>query len=158
MQENRQNIQASILDRLIDYEPEVTQEPVQRQVLSIEQGKAAVIRDLENLLNTKSIVISIPPVYRQVSRSVLVYGVRDFTSQNPKSIAVKKQLRQNLEETIARFEPRLRNVTVQVEGSTGNERSVRFRITGLLILDPLTAPVTFDTLFDINRGEYTIQG
>ncbi|MEW5801050.1 MAG: type VI secretion system baseplate subunit TssE [bacterium] len=157
--ENRQNIQASILDRLLDFEPEVRQEPVQRRVVGFEQGKAAVIRDLENLLNTKSTILVIPPVYREVSRSLLVYGVRDYTSQNPKSIAVKKQLRQNLEETIARFEPRLRNVTVHVEeGATENERSVKFRITGLLILDPFTAPVVFDTLFDINRGEYTIQG
>jgi len=158
MTENRQNIQASILDRLLDYEPGVRQEPVQRRVLGFEQGKAAVIRDLENLLNTKSTILTIPPAYKEVSRSILVYGVRDYTSQNPKSISVKKQLRQNLEETIARFEPRLRNVTVHVEGSAENERSVKFRITGILVLDPLIAPVTFDTLFDINRGEYTIQG
>ena len=158
MRELGQNIQASILDRLIDLEPEISQEPVQRRVINFEQGKAAVIRDLENLLNTKRYILTIPPAYKEVINSFLVYGVKDFTSQSPKSITVKKQLRQDLESIIAQFEPRLQQVRVQVEGGAKNERSLKFRITGLLALDPLIEPISFDTLFDVNRSEYTIQG
>ena len=33
-----------------------------------------------------------------------------------------------------------------------NERNLRFRITGLLVVDPVAEPVTFDTYFDISRG------
>lgn len=156
MKQNWQNIQASILDRLIDYEPGVSHEPVQRRFLSFEQGKASVIRDLENLLNTKSQILSVPPAYREVNNSLFVYGLRDFTSQNPKSPAVRQQLRQDLEKTILLFEPRLKDVDVRVEASAENERNVRFRISCLLVLDPLVEPVTFDTYFDINRGEYII--
>jgi type VI secretion system protein ImpF len=112
---------------------------------------------MEKLLNTKCSIYSPPPAYRELNSSLFVYGLRDFTSQNPKSQSVRQQLRQDIEKTIARFEPRLKNVTVRVETNTQNERSLRFRIIGLLTLDPITEPVTFDTFFDINRGEYTIQ-
>lgn len=157
MRQNRQNIQASILDRLIDYEPNVSYEPVQRRVMNYDEGKASVIRDLENLLNTKSYILTIPPEYKEVNNSLLVYGVKDFTSQNPKSISVRYNLRKKLESAIARFEPRLKDVKIKVEGTTDNERSLKFRINGLLVLDPIVRPVTFDTLFSINNGDYTIQ-
>jgi len=156
MNQKRQNIQVSILDRLIDLEPGVSHEPVQHRLLNFEQGKASVIRDLENLLNTKRQILPVPAAYKEVNNSLFVYGLRDFTSQNPKSLPVKQKLRQDIEKTISRFEPRLRNVTVQVDLPTQNERNIRFRITGLLVLDPLAEPITFDTYFDINRGEYII--
>lgn len=156
MNQKRQNIQVSILDRLIDLEPGVSHEPVQRRLLNFEQGKASVIRDLENLLNTKRQILPVPAAYKEVNNSLFVYGLRDFTSQNPKSLPVKQKLRQDIEKTISRFEPRLRNVTVQVDLPTQNERNIRFRIIGLLVLDPLAEPITFDTYFDINRGEYII--
>jgi type VI secretion system protein ImpF len=35
-------------------------------------------------------------------------------------------------------------------------KSLRFRVTALLVVEPVTEPVTFDTYFDINRGEYSI--
>jgi type VI secretion system protein ImpF len=156
MNQNRQNIQASVLDRLIDHEPGVSREPVQRRFLNFAQGKAAVIRDVENLLNTKSQILYIPPAYTEVNNSLFVYGLPDFTSQNPKSISVRQQLRQEIEKTIALFEPRLKNVAVRVEEPTEKERNLRFRINAMLLLDPLTEPVTFDTYFDINKGEYTV--
>jgi predicted component of type VI protein secretion system len=36
------------------------------------------------------------------------------------------------------------------------EQKIHFRITGILHMEPLLEPVTFDTYFDINKGNYTI--
>jgi len=156
MNENRQNIQASILDRLIDLEPGVSREPVQYRLLTIGRAKASVVRDLENLLNTKRSVLAPPAAYREVNNSVFVYGLQDFTSQKPRSPMVRQQLRQQIERIISRFEPRLKNVKVNLEMAAQNERNLRFRITALLVVDPVTEPVTFDTYFDVSRGEYVI--
>ena len=156
MNENRQNIQASILDRLIDLEPGVSREPVQYRLLTVGRAKASVVRDLENLLNTKRSVWAPPAAYREVNNSVFVYGLQDFTSQNPRSPMVRQQLRQQIERIISRFEPRLKNVKVNLEMAAQNERNLRFRITALLVVDPVTEPVTFDTFFDVSRGEYVI--
>lgn len=151
-----QDIQASVLDRLIDDQPGVSREPVQHRLLSINQIKASVIRDLENLLNTRRQITPIPSELGEVGNSLFVYGLRDFTSKDTRSPSIKQQLRHDIEKTIARFDSRLRNVTVRIESATPSERNIRFRISGLLVVDPVTEPVMFDTYFDSNRGEYVI--
>jgi type VI secretion system protein ImpF len=149
------NIRASLLDRLIDQEPEVSFEPVQYRLLDMRQIKALVIRDLENLLNTRLTIYQPPAEFTEINRSVLVYGLKDFTSQSTKSTTLRKTLRQDIERTVARFEPRLRNVKIHLEADQrGN--SLRFRINALLVMEPETEPVQFDTVFDINRSEYVI--
>jgi len=153
---NRQNVQASILDRLVDDEPGVSHEPVQYRLVSIGQIKASVIRDLENLLNTRRQILILPVEYSQVNDSLFVYGLQDFTSKNPGSPFVRQQLRQDIEKTISRFEPRLKNVSVHLETTVQNKRNLRFRIKGLLVVEPVAEPVTFDTYFNVNKGEYII--
>jgi len=111
MNQNQQNIRTSILDRLIDLEPGVSHEPVQQRTFDLRQIKAAVVRDLENLLNTRRHIFAPPAALTEVNSSLLVYGLGDFTSQNPRSPSVKQQLRQDIEKTLSRFEPRLRNVS-----------------------------------------------
>lgn len=155
MKRNNKDLQASVQDRLIDHEPGVSREPVQQRLLSIGEIKASVLRHVENLLNTRRQIIPVPPELREVRSSMFEYGIQDFTSKNP-SPHVKQQLRQDIEATISRFESRLKNVTVQFDTATPDKRNIRFRISALLIVEPLTEPVTFDTYFDINRGEYTI--
>jgi type VI secretion system protein ImpF len=148
--ERHENLQASVLDRLVDQEPEVSREPVQYRLLGVGQVKAWVVRDLENLLNTRRHILTPPPAYTEVNDSLFTFGLPDYTSQNPKNMAVRQQLRQEIERTIARFEPRLKDVSVHVETATDNDRSLRFRINGLLVVEP----VTFDTYFDVNRSQY----
>lgn len=150
-------IQASILDRLIDTQPDISSEPVQRRTLDFEQGKKAVIRDLANLLNTKSSVEEVPPACRQVEHSLFVYGLPDFTSLNPKSKKVRQQILEDLEKAVALFEPRLQNVVIRMMPPADNsDRSLKFKITGMLVLDPLKQPIQFDTYFDVNKSQYVI--
>ena len=152
---NQDNIRASILDRLIDTEPEVSFEPVQFRLLDMRRIKAFVIRDLENLLNTRGLIDPPPAEFSELNRSVLIYGLKDFTSLSPKNPAVRKLLRQDIEKAIARFEPRLRNVKVQLEQDQKGH-SLRFRINAMLVIEPEKEPVQFDTYFDITRGEFQI--
>ncbi len=157
MIEKNLNAQASILDRLLDYDPKVASEPV-RDRLSVRQIKDAVIRDLEYLLNTRRQILVPSPEYSEVHNSLYMYGLQDFTMKNPSSSMVRQKLRQVIERTISRFEPRLKNVNVQIEVSGQSARDLRFRITAMLVLEPISEPVIFDTYFDVSRGEYKIQG
>jgi type VI secretion system protein ImpF len=150
------NIQTSILDRLIDHEPEVSHETVQHRLADIRAIKQSVIRDVENLLNTRRKIFPVPEEFREVNNSLFVYGLPDFSSLNPRSPQVKQMLRRDIEQTVARFERRLKNIKVQVEMSDKMEQKIRFRITGILNIEPLSEPVTFDTYFDINKGSYAI--
>jgi type VI secretion system protein ImpF len=150
------NIQTSILDRLIDHEPAVSRETVQYRLADIGAIKQSVIRDVENLLNTRRNIFPVPEEFREVNNSLFVYGLPDFSSMNPRSPQVKQMLRRDIEQTVARFERRLKNIKVQLEMSDKMEQKIRFRITGILNIEPLSEPVTFDTYFDVNKGNYAI--
>jgi type VI secretion system protein ImpF len=156
MSANNLHIRSSVLDRLIDLEPTASGEPVRFHAATFRELKAAVCRDLENLLNTRNFLSAEVGGFRELSSSLLGYGLRDYTSSNPRSPLLRQQLRQELEKAIGCFEPRLHNVTVRIQDSDGNERNLRFMISGLLLTDSVAEPVTFDTVFDVNRCEYSI--
>jgi len=149
------NLQASILDKLLDDEPARPLESARHRQVSFAEIRASVIRDIENLLNTRRSVLAVPDTLPQVTRSLHVYGLRDFSNENPSSSIVIQKLRREVVQTLNLFEPRLKNVVVQIENRSG-DRNLHFRIAGTLVITPLSEPVVFDTLFDANRGEYVI--
>lgn len=150
------NVQASILDRLIDEDPGNSREPAQEGFF-IGQIKDTVARDLENLLNARRHILTPHVSYREVNNSLFVYGLPDYTSRNPGNISVRSQLRLEIEKTISRFEPRLKNVAVHIDSRSITSRDLGFRITAVLVVNPVTEPVTFDTSFDLNRSKYSIK-
>lgn len=152
----RQNAQASVLDRLVDTEPHLSREAVQRRLFDSEQIRASVARDLENLLNTRRRITVPPPGFEELNRSLHVYGLPDFSSENPRSPLFQRRLLQTIEQTIDRFEPRLRNVAVRLDTSSQRDRVFSFRISGVLVVEPLSEPVVFDSYYDAKRGNYVI--
>lgn len=116
---------------------------------------AAVRRDLENLLNTRRSILTPPATFGEVNSSLFTYGLPDFSSRNPTQVSVMDQLRLEIVKTVSRFEPRLKNVSVSVD-SQDNNRDLRFRISAVLVVDPISEPVVFDTSFDLNRSSYSI--
>ena len=145
-----------MLDRLVDTEPHLSREAVQRRLFDSEQIRMSVARDLESLLNTRRKITVPPPGYEELNRSVHVYGLPDFSSENPRSPLFQRRLLQAIEQTIARFEPRLRNVGVRLDTSTQREKVFSFRISGVLVVEPLSEPVVFDSYYDARRGNYVI--
>lgn len=146
----------SLIDRLVDEDPSSSHESVQNKSISFKQIEASVVKDLERLLNARRTITPIPEEYKAVSRSVFAYGLPDFTGENPNSTAVQRSLRQEIEQTIATFEPRLKNVQVRLERDPGDARAFAFRIIGRLVVEPLNEPIAFDTYFDTARSEYVI--
>jgi type VI secretion system protein ImpF len=63
-----------------------------------------------------------------------------------------------LERTIELFEPRLKGVRVAVDPPSGERRTLRFQIEGMLMMDPAPERVSFDTLLDPGSGQYLVQG
>jgi len=145
------DILASTLYRLVD-----SDKSMQRQHFSIEDMKKCVIRDVENLLNTRGQIFSIPDAYKETKDSLLSYGIKDFTSQNPRSSFVRQELRSDIENAIKQFEPRLENLSVILEESKQGKRELVFRINALLVADPAVEQISFDTYFDMNNGEYRV--
>jgi type VI secretion system protein ImpF len=152
-------ITLSVLDRLIDNEPKVsTEAPLQRSQ-SVRQLKNSLRRDLEWLLNTHRIVVEPPESLRELGRSLYMYGLPDFSAYNISSAKDKSRLMRVLQVAVKVFEPRLANVRiVPVEVQTTGTRKVRFRIEGLLMMDPAPEHISFDTVLQLNNGEYQVAG
>jgi type VI secretion system protein ImpF len=127
------------------------------RVSDIQIVRKSVLRDVENLLNTRRSIIDPPGSYRYLNDSMFVYGLEDFVAKNPKSPDVRKALKQSIETTIRKFEPRLMHVLVEFNNQVGNEHHLCFTVKATLNADPVLEPIYFDTWFSVNRGEYKIK-
>lgn len=153
------NIVPSLLDRLIDEAPGVSQEAVPKRSQTVRQFERAVARDLEAMLNTRRETLEdLPEEFEEVRRSLLNYGLPDFTSYSLLGPKDKARVIRALEETIASFERRLDRVRVTLEEPRAHERAMRFRVDALLRVDPTPEPVTFDTVLQLTTQEYRVQG
>lgn len=146
----------SLLDRLIDLEPDHRLEPVQQRAC-LSQLRLSVERDLEKLLNTRCFAGKLPQRLPQLARSLYCYGVADYTARNPSTPSMRGELRREIEAVVGLFEPRLKNVAVRVDPPEKGERRVRFTIAALLQVDDESQPVSFDTYYDCLRSEYRIK-
>jgi len=153
------NIVPSLLDRLLDDHPDLTHEAAAYRVDDLRGLKRSVARDLEAMLNTRQEALDeLPEDLAEVRRSLLVYGLPDFTAFSLLGTRDRTRIRRALEDIIAVFEPRLERVRVALEDSQGNDRALRFRVDGWLRVDPTPEPVTFDTVLQLNTREYVVQG
>ena len=146
----------SVLDRLMDEEPDRKLEPPMTRAQSLRELRAAVRRDLEWLFNTRCTIEEPPESLREVERSVYNYGVPDTSSLYLRSIKDQEFLAKSIKTAINFFEPRLQAIKVSIEPSTDVVRGIHFRIEGLLRMDPAPEPVFFDTLLEVSKGEYKV--
>jgi type VI secretion system protein ImpF len=156
--DNEIRITLTVLDRLIDEEPNVSSEAPASRQKSLRQLKAAVRRDLEWLLNTRQMVDGVPPDLKETTCSLATYGLPDFTAHSIKSPSERNRVRRALEQAISVFEPRLADVTVRLDPLHETERLLRFRVDARLKVEPVPEPITFDTVLQLGSGQYLVQG
>lgn len=156
--DNEVRITPSVLDRLLDFEPEQSREAPASRARSLRQLKDAIKRDLEWLLNTRQQPDEIALELEELKKSLATYGLPDFTNYSIKSSADQNAMRRSIEQTVATFEPRLEDPRVTIEPVQPGDRSIRFRIDARLKIEPAPEPVTFDTRLEITSGQYLVDG
>lgn len=154
-------LQPALLDRLRDDNPEKNREPVGARVMTVDQLKQAVIRDLSWLLNTSSLG-SVEEIehYPHVLNSVLNYGLTDLAGSTASSVNLN-DLEKKLRQTVITFEPRLDRRTTKVharilEGDGGPNR-IMFEIESELWARPLPLHLCLETNVDLESGEVLIE-
>ena len=155
--DNEVRVTNSVLDRLLDYEPEISREALASRSKSLRELKQSVRRDLEWLLNTRQIAGGVPADLKETNNSVAAFGLPDFTHLSIDSGGDQKLIKREVEEAVRRFEPRLENVVVSIETTRSTERMLHFRIDAHLRIDPAPEPITFDTMLQLGNGEYVVQ-
>lgn len=130
------------------------------------QMEAAVLHDLEELLNAKRP----PEEYFEgltfVGRSIANYGLRDMTHKDANSSAVRQELSEHILDVIQTYEPRLKDIQVvprpldevkSEQGSGFRLGAVYFRIVATLNVDPTPIEgVVFDTMLELSTGHHNV--
>jgi type VI secretion system protein ImpF len=125
--------------------------------LTIEDLKDTVARDLEALLNTRTVIPEdLLKLYPECSRSIVTYGLNDFAGLSLSSSDDRAHICQCLEKAIARHEPRLRNVRASLEVQEGSINRLNFAIAALLVVNSAQEAVSFDAVLQPSSLHYTI--
>jgi len=136
--------QGSVLDRLLE-DPE--EDP--SQGLSLVALRDGLRRDLEAILNTRRRFISWPESLEQLDHSLVNFGLSDFTNSTLKSDDFQKSFIREVQEIIHHFEPRIFNFEVSViENKDEFDRTLRFRISGMVTLGAERQQISFDSHVD----------
>lgn len=153
--QNRE-LMPSFLDRLIDAGQSGASGAV---VYTLEQMIDTVRADLEELLNTRQSQSLHDCPYPLVKDSILGYGLPDLNSiPNARD---SEAIGDHISRLIERFEPRLKNVRVEIEsddesGPREDARQLKFQISARLNVDP--APeVGFETIVELSTGHTKVQ-
>jgi type VI secretion system protein ImpF len=144
-----QPIVASVLDRLLDEDPQSSVDPPKSRGQHIADLRRQLQRDIETLLNAHQCSLPLPRELTELPRSLLDYGMPHFLGLVAASEQAREQFRANVELLLRRFEPRFKSVDVTLlENADNLERTLRFRIDALVHADPDPEPIRFDSMLE----------
>ena len=151
----------SVLDRLVAGTESTIGFSGRKQQL-LKDLKFCVSRDLEHLLNTAqrySTESDWPDHLAELRHSLADYGIPGVVGANLSTPEKQQRFCRGLEETIEKFEPRLRNVEVTLSKSKeSGDRILRFRIEAELVAEPDPIPIVFDSVLEPLSGTFQVEG
>jgi type VI secretion system protein ImpF len=148
----------SLLDRLIDEAPDQVQDPPLSAAEAMEVLRSSAQRDLQALLNTRRRWRSWAPELTELARSVIGYGIPDFSTGALADGARRARLCNEIEETIRRFEPRFASVKVtEIRRQDALDMRLRLRIEALLHAEPAPEPIAFEGTINAATAEVTLR-
>ena len=139
-------VRPSVLDRLID-------ESVDVNTYTIDLLLEAIRRDLENLLNTPRSPQKFGPEFRELSSSILNFGIKDISSISGSDRNVWDIVVQDVRHAIELYEPRLKNVRVELKHFKDKKMmsKVEFEIHGQLVFEP-SPELVFQSTIQLSNG------
>jgi len=147
--DKKKKLRPSILDRLIDNDPNTAVEIDIDQHQKLKQLRQSVRRDLENLFNTRFRMLEPDSHYTEVNKSILNYGLPDLATVNISDKMKRKVFIEKLESLLIEFEPRFKSIKVSYQENTDTlDRTLRFRINATLYADPSPEVVIFDSVLE----------
>jgi type VI secretion system protein ImpF len=151
-------VQAGLLDRLIDENPDIRQEAPITRAESLRRFRAAIKRDLEWLLNTIQSGFTLAAAFRESRKSILTYGLPDVSGFSLQNKADEFRLLRTIEEVIESFEPRLRRIRVTNPSEVSStQQAIVFHVDALLMMDPAPERISFDTVLEVGKGAYSVK-
>ncbi|KWF37978.1 type VI secretion system baseplate subunit TssE [Burkholderia pseudomultivorans] len=163
----RDRLQPALLDRLTDDSPQCASEASGAQWIGAERLRAAVLRDLAWLLNTRNGEDGFVDwqAFPHAQASVVNYGMRPLVGK-PMSGVERMSVEASIRDAIVRFEPRIapdsvevRSVTDVPRGRAGEQRHnvLLFEIRGTLWSIPHPVEFVLRSDLDLETGAMSLQ-
>lgn len=127
--------------------------------ISVTELRQAVRRDIEWLLNTRQSLLPGLDELPEARSSHLAYGIPDLTQFATRSAADRQRLSGIIAEVLRKFEPRLLPDRLSVEPSPEADPGglrLHFVIRGVLHMEPILEPITFDTSIEMASGAIAV--
>lgn len=155
-----ERLQPSLLDRLTDENPLELKERREDRVIDLRQLREIIQRDLAWLLNTSNAASSIDESrYPYAKKSVLNYGVREVSGEF--STTQRAELiRKAIDRAIARFEPRIKEGSCDVQLRPDNAKSstvITFDIRADMWAQPVPLELYLRSEVDVTTGELKLE-
>lgn len=147
-------VRMPLFDRLVDLDPGSRAEVRPARTYRRDDLVESICRDLERLLSTRLSVSASALDDRQ--RTVIDYGIPDFGTYSAANAGDRVRLATIVARTIEAFEPRLgRRVRAVFEPDPGGGETLRGRVDANLVVDEVSEPVSFLTVFGLDNVEVT---
>jgi type VI secretion system protein ImpF len=147
----------TLFERMADNAPRDSVEKHPLRLITAEELKESVAKDLESLLNCRCAYGE--EMFRgfpETLQSMCSYGMNDFVGLSLSNPADRNFICRSLERTIAIHEKRLKQVHVSLELDSGAVNRLKFTINALLLVHPSTEPVYFDALLQPSTLQYSV--
>ena len=146
---------ALLFERLVDEDPHTPGEGQPFRIYGVAALRASVGQELMRLLNTRCPRLGGPA--GEEDRTILDYGIPDFSHMSAGSDTDTHQLARILEKTIAVYEPRLQQVRVSIQPSAKQRNAVIGLIEAMLVYGTVNEPVAFPLVLSLKSGEVILQ-
>jgi type VI secretion system protein ImpF len=175
---SQDRLQPSLLDRLTDDDPRSSSEPLDARVLTRQQLRAAVLRDLSWLFNAnrsepsrRAGQVSRPgyimdelAMWKQspfAQRSVLNYGLPSLSGESVGQLDLRA-VGADIKQAILDFEPRIDPNTLEVEAQIdGNARDhhnqLKLVIRGHMWNQPVPLELLLSAAMDVETGQAAVR-
>jgi type VI secretion system protein ImpF len=132
---------ALLFDRLVDMSPNEPAEVRPLRVLSVDELRESVRRELGRLLNTRC-------TYRDDelegrALTVLEYGLPDYSAWYTRDPEMQKRLSALIKRAVEAYEPRLGAVRVRIIDRADDEKRLRVQVDGTIRIGAVIEPVSF---------------
>lgn len=175
---SQERLQPSLLDRLTDNDPGSSTEPLDARVLSRQQLRAAVLRDLSWLFNSnraepsrRSGKVSRPPyidaelaMWKQApfaQRSVLNFGLPSMSGEAVGRLdlrAVGADVKQAILDFEPRIDPNTLEVDAQIDGSArSHHNQLKLVIRGHMWNQPVPLELLLSAAMDVETGQAVVR-
>jgi len=147
-------ITQSLVDRLIDDDPQAAADRHESEEDAIARYKVALRRDLESLLNTKRPWLPVTDRYPGMYKTIVGYGVPDLSTEDMSVPAVRERTRRAIVQVIREHEPRLSEIDIEMDDGP-TSRGMKLRISAVLNIVQSEEMVVYEA--SVRPGDRTIE-